>query len=311
MIDGVKINERAPYGRRDRVVLEKQQLAQGDKEFKLSREAEKALYDRQKGYAQQFKTGFYQSREFYTPQYDRSEPVEVRDDFRPTIYWNPSVNVDRRGKAKLSFYTSDALTTFRVTVEGFARDGGIGQGVGRFFNQKTIGMRTKLPTQLLTEDEFMIPVAISNNSNKDIRGRLNIQLPEGIRMTKTPGAKHNLSAGETKTVYVHCRADLAMTDAPIAFSFATDETSDATAETISVKSRGFPVSEVFADNQVEKTFVVNVNEPIAESVQAQFSVYPSLLGDLVTGAERMLRQPTAVLSRPQVAIIPIYWCSTF
>ena len=66
--------------------------------------------------------GFHQPEAFYAPAYEQKEqpiPADQRTDFRKTLYWNPEVETGMDGTAKVSFYTSDALTSFRATLEGF------------------------------------------------------------------------------------------------------------------------------------------------------------------------------------------------
>ncbi|QDA60567.1 TonB-dependent receptor plug domain-containing protein [Hymenobacter jejuensis] len=67
---------------------------------------------------------YYQAREFYAPKYDGSAKLPRDSDFRSaTLYWNPNVATDATGKARVSFYCSDAGGTFRVSVEGIAATG--------------------------------------------------------------------------------------------------------------------------------------------------------------------------------------------
>ena len=63
-------------------------------------------------------------REFYSPVYgntletDRSKP-----DLRSLIYWNPILKTDSIGKAKVSFYNTDNITTVDIKIEGISQEG--------------------------------------------------------------------------------------------------------------------------------------------------------------------------------------------
>jgi uncharacterized protein YfaS (alpha-2-macroglobulin family) len=58
-------------------------------------------------------------RVFPVPDYSGQNAVApTRTDFRETIFWSPEVITDVTGKAEVSFYLSDAVTSFRVTTEG-------------------------------------------------------------------------------------------------------------------------------------------------------------------------------------------------
>jgi TonB-dependent Receptor Plug Domain len=73
--------------------------------------------------------GFYKAREFYSPAYDGKEFQNLQD-VRNTLYWNPSVKVDSTGRARVSFFTSDIASEYKVVIEGISKDGT--PGVGSF-----------------------------------------------------------------------------------------------------------------------------------------------------------------------------------
>ncbi len=236
--------------------------------------------------------GFYLSKDFYSPKYSKDEEVLVRNDFRSTVYWNPEINVGRNGKAEVEFYTTDALTTFRVTIEGLTIDGGLGQQVARFYSQQPVGMSTKIPSTLLTGDQVTIPLTLSNNSNNNVDGQLSISIPEGLKPIEQLDVNQTLVAGKTKTIYLKFEAVTEIPAGMIDIYFdGGNGIQDAFSQPIKVLPRGFPVAEVFAGNELEKTFEVNINKPIEGSLNATFTTYPSVLSDLLTGLDRMLRQP--------------------
>jgi hypothetical protein len=69
--------------------------------------------------------GFSKVREFYSPKYQAIES-DKKDDNRSTLYWNPNVQTDKNGGAKLSFYNSDQATIFSINVEGVSGEGNVG-----------------------------------------------------------------------------------------------------------------------------------------------------------------------------------------
>ena len=48
-------------------------------------------------------SGYYQARNFYQPTKNAAYNV---NDKRTTIYWNPKIETDKKGEAKLTFYNS-------------------------------------------------------------------------------------------------------------------------------------------------------------------------------------------------------------
>jgi hypothetical protein len=70
--------------------------------------------------------GFNKVREFYRPKYDRPENTRLPD-LRSTIYWNPHLNTDSKGKTTFDFFNADAQGSFKVIVEGINVEGEIGR----------------------------------------------------------------------------------------------------------------------------------------------------------------------------------------
>jgi hypothetical protein len=46
-------------------------------------------------------------------------------DFRNTLYWNPSVNPDKNGKALVEFWTSDIVSDYEINIQGITADGNL------------------------------------------------------------------------------------------------------------------------------------------------------------------------------------------
>ena len=136
---------------------------------KMAKKKEFAKFDRPARKPMPIQANLYhRAREFAAPIYDMDEPVEKRTDFRSTVYWNGNVEIDRKGKKVLEFYNSDAVTSFKITAEGFAADGMIGRAEKRFFTQLPFSLSAKLPVEVVTEDVVKIPLTLVNNTNKII-----------------------------------------------------------------------------------------------------------------------------------------------
>lgn len=75
--------------------------------------------------------GYDSFKEFYSPKYAESVNVQ-KPDFRSTLYWNPSVQTDKNGKATFSFYNSDATTSVYMNIEGMSQQGQIGVNTAQY-----------------------------------------------------------------------------------------------------------------------------------------------------------------------------------
>jgi TonB-dependent SusC/RagA subfamily outer membrane receptor len=68
-------------------------------------------------------TGFQYPREFYSPVYDVEKNENIKPDHRATLYWNPLLFTDEKGKAKISFFNSDNANSMQVLIEGISASG--------------------------------------------------------------------------------------------------------------------------------------------------------------------------------------------
>ncbi len=76
--------------------------------------------------------GYYKSREFYSPDYDRPESIMKITDMRTTVYWNPTIMTDANGKATLEFFNAEATGTYKAVIEGINGEGNLGRQVYRY-----------------------------------------------------------------------------------------------------------------------------------------------------------------------------------
>jgi hypothetical protein len=68
--------------------------------------------------------GYSRARSFRFPDYGDPATDRSQNDFRSTIYWNPTITTDpNTGKASVSFYAADLEGTYRIIAEGISQDG--------------------------------------------------------------------------------------------------------------------------------------------------------------------------------------------
>ncbi|MBK7938074.1 MAG: hypothetical protein IPJ82_13715 [Lewinellaceae bacterium] len=103
---------------------------------------------------------------FYSPKYEPQQQPAQRADFRSTIYWNPAVQTDQKGEAQVEFFTSDAITNFRATLEGIGSQGQPGRSEQKFYVQKPLSIAVKGPASVISgETVLKLQIALSNNTN--------------------------------------------------------------------------------------------------------------------------------------------------
>jgi hypothetical protein len=66
-------------------------------------------------------TGYNSSPVFSSPDYETES--STRPDYRSLIYWNPILPISSNGTAKVSFFSADLNTTYRIEIEGVNSEG--------------------------------------------------------------------------------------------------------------------------------------------------------------------------------------------
>lgn len=67
-------------------------------------------------------TGYAVCEDFYRPDYSKQKPAEPTD-YRRTLYWNPNLQLDAEGRARVTFFTGSRPAQLTLSAEGMAPDG--------------------------------------------------------------------------------------------------------------------------------------------------------------------------------------------
>lgn len=235
---------------------------------------------------------------------DNEEEIQVRTDFRSTIYWNGNVEFDKKGTATLEFYNSDAISSFRITTEGISNSGTIGRAEQVFFTQLPFAMATKLPVEVLTGDIMSIPLTLKNNTQKDITGKLNIEYPEGFELLSQINYNQIIKAEEVRTIYLQYKINNNASDGNFIISFKAKGLQDAFIQEIKVVSKGFPVLASFSGQEISASYNVNLQDVVEGSITAQLIAYPSVVSDLMEGVASILREPHGCFEQTSMSSYP-------
>ena len=243
-------------------------------------------------------------KRFYVPQYKADEQPTTRTDFRETIYWNPDINLNKKGKAKVVFYNSDEVTQFRATLEGIAGSGMVGRTEHTYFTQLPFAMDIKVPAYLAFEDQIQIPVFLKNNTNRNLKGKLNIEIPPQLKALKNTSEQVQINANSVKTLLLPYEVLAKAGKGSVRISFESEGLRDEFSQIIEVKAKGFPVKASFSNNVLEKSFQVEIKDLVKNSLEAKLVAYPDPLSDLMSGIESILREPYGCFEQTSSSTYP-------
>lgn len=252
---------------------------------------------------------FYRARQFPTVEYATSSggapnQTIVRNDFRSTIYWNPNLVVDRSGKAEFSFYNSDEITSFRTVVEGIAEDGMIGRAEYTHFTQLPFTLNARIPIAAATADKVIIPVTLKNNTEAALSGKLGVITSAALKPVTEFNPSLSIEPGQAKTLYLAFKVQDMPGEQSFKLNFETQGLRDGMSKLITVAPKGFPVSLSMAGKKKAEKFSFNIANLVNGSLTAKVTAYPSVVSDLLTGIESILREPYGCFEQTSTSSYP-------
>lgn len=116
-----------------------------------------------------------------------------RRDDKDTAFWQPSIQTDSNGIAKVSFTLPDALTRWRITTRAMTSGGEVGQANSFIHSQKPVYLKFSGPTQFRAEDNPKLGLLAFNQNKQVEAAQLNLSLGEqsaSLPVQLNPGANY-------------------------------------------------------------------------------------------------------------------------
>jgi hypothetical protein len=238
--------------------------------------------------------GWATVRVFPVPQYTKVFDGP-RDDFRETIYWNPTVETDATGNADVAFTASDAVTSFRATAEGFTAAGAPGGGSLTFQSKLPVTLDAHLPTEVTSGDTVLLPVTIANETGDAIDAKLDSKFGAAFKLAKNPleGAIH-VEPHAKRSYFFPLEVVATDGSGDVELDLAARGLHDQLKKTIRVVPRGFPM-EAQASGTVKggapAHHTVDLAGALPGSIHASVTMYPSPVAAMTQGMAGMIREP--------------------
>lgn len=95
----------------------------------------------------------------------REPAVQVRNDFRSTVFWQPDVVTDKNGKAVVKVKYPDSLTTWKATARATTADNQFGIADVSTRTRMPLLVRLQAPRFFVTGDAVTVSAVINNNTD--------------------------------------------------------------------------------------------------------------------------------------------------
>ena len=231
-------------------------------------------------------------RVFPAPTYtaDYSGP---RTDFRETIFWNPKVATGKDGQATVSFYLSDAVTSFRVFSEGIGA-GMAGRDESVVKSALPFSMAVKLPLEVSAGDQLNLPLTLTNETDRSLGVTVDAAFGELLKLDDAGHVNRSveLPAGERKTLMYPVKVTGVQGKSAVRIAAKAGTLSDEFTRTVTVVPVGFP-QQISLSGQVKDQVKheVDLGKAVPGSAVVSVRLYPSPVSSMLSGLDGMLRQP--------------------
>jgi len=217
-----------------------------------------------------------------------------RTDFRETVEWAPNLKTDANGEVMVTFYLSDAITSFRVFAEGVG-GGAAGRVEEVFKSSLPFSMNVKLPLEVSAGDSLQLPLTFSNESEEPLDVALTASFGSLLTLTHEADASQTLTIepGSRKSLFFAVDVTGLQGDSEVRFAASSKGLSDEFVRTVRVVPRGFPQEMSFSGTAKGKlTHEADLGDAVMGTVVASVRPYPGPVSTMVSGLDGMLRQPT-------------------
>ena len=238
-----------------------------------------------------FSNNLYRVREFYSPNYQFDKQTELRNDFRTTVFWEPALITDKSGKAEITFYNTDEVSSFKTIVEGIGIEGSIGRDEHIYYTQLPFNLDVKLPSYFSYDDLISVPISLKNKTENKITGVLSFEKNKHLELLSEIDSIQEVFPNKTKILHIKYKVLRIPGNSKLNISFKGSGLSDAFETDFEVKPKGFPITKSFSGNDKVSEFKLRINDLVENSITCQLSVFPDVVSELLSGTESILRQP--------------------
>lgn len=275
-----------------------------------TRTINKGYYDKSKG--SPYHTQEVLPRRFYSPAFFETASHNS-DLLQPTVHWEGTVKTDENGKAKIYFQNNNQTSSFRITAEGMSPVNGLtGHVTHSFITEKPLSIDMKLPILASLKDNIRIPVLVRNTTPELMETIIDFVVrsqQDEASLQNRQEYSHSypvtVPPNSTQTLFIPFPQVPAQGSYSVAIR-ATDiyKNSAHMTRTITLRETNFPLSAGFSGNGKEASTSIDIPEHIPGSLQAELTIYGSILDELLDGVENIFRAPYGCFEQVSSSTMP-------
>ena len=217
----------------------------------------------------------------------------LRQYFPETLLWQPSIETDKQGRARVDFKLADNITTWKLAVLGSTEDGRIGTAETEIKSFQPFFVDHDPPRVLTEGDEISLPVVVRNYLSRPQKVDLDIK-PENWFSLLGPARKRTAVApGDAKRETFSLRAVSSVKDGKQRITAIAVGGNDAIEKPVTVHPDGEELSvtdsDIFGSSS---TLRLDLPENmIPNSNQGELKIYPNLMAHVIESVEAIMKRP--------------------
>jgi uncharacterized protein YfaS (alpha-2-macroglobulin family) len=237
--------------------------------------------------------------------------VRLRQFFPETMYVNPAVITDERGRATVTVEMADSITTWRLQALASSQRGQLGSTTTGLRVFQDFFIDIDLPVALTQNDEISIPIAVYNYLPEAQTVRLSLELAPWFELVGDEAEKSlDIAASDIRPVYYRIRAK-EIGNHSLTVHARGSRLSDAIKRSIEVLPDGEERRDTWndrLDGTVERQVTIP-KQAIPDASTILVKIYPGLLSQAVEGLDSLLRMPfgcfeqTSSVTYPNILVL--------
>jgi hypothetical protein len=217
----------------------------------------------------------------------------LREFFPETLVWQPSIETDAAGRARLDFKLADNITTWKMSILASTEDGRLGSVEKEFLAFQPFFAEHDPPRVLTEGDEISLPIVLRNYLERPQPVEVEMK-PESWFTLGGPARQSALvPAGDAARPTFDFRAVASIEDGRQRVTAVGADASDAIEKPVTVHPDGEERSQM--DGAVfSASTALDVRVPaevIRGSVRSELKLYPNLMAHVMEGVEAIMQRP--------------------
>lgn len=234
------------------------------------------------------------------------KPIRVREYFPETLYTNPEIITDEKGKAEIELKMADSITTWRLTAFANSIQGMMGSTTSGIKVFQDFFIDIDFPVALTQGDEVSVPIAVYNYLKEDQKVTLKVDTKaDWFKLLDKPVKVIELKPGEVNVVYFRIKTDKIGNHKFTVYGEGT-RFSDAIRREIEIVPNGKEFTWTRSDklSQNTTTIVKIPKRAIPDASKILVRLYPGVVSQVVEGLDKIFRMPSGCFEQTTATTYP-------